>query len=164
MVTILAVVVGAAASYVASSRAERRAFERSLATRWDDRTLTAYVDYISSVKAVFRRARQVLRERDAGHDCGPILSKLEEDEHNRSLLFESILLLANQETIGIAHRLNREIWRIIDLARDPACGASSLDEAALFAVLSEFGRGARADLHVDRTGRSVLGRDWSEKT
>ena len=149
MVTILAVVVGAAASYVASSRAERRAFERSLATRWDDRTLTAYVEYISSVKAVFRRARQVLRVRDEGHDCASFLAKLEEDEHHRSLLFESILLLADKETIEIAHRLNREIWRILDLARDPDCGASSLDETALFALLSEFGRAARADLHVD---------------
>ena len=59
--TLLAVLVGAAASYFASSRAERQAFERSLATRWDDRTLTAYVDYISSVKALFRHARSVMK-------------------------------------------------------------------------------------------------------
>lgn len=158
--TVFSVLVGALASYLAASRAEQKRFERSLSTRWDDRTLTAYVDYISSVKALFRHGRRGLRLRDQGEDPAPSLAALEEEEHHRSVLFEAVLLLGSEGTRQTAHRVNKEIWRINALAREQSTGEADLDEGPLFALLSEFGDCAREHLQVNpgRASRHEISR------
>lgn len=146
--TVISVLVGAGASFAATSFAERSRFERSMATRWDDRTLTVYVDYVSSIKALFRHGREALRLRDRGEDPTSSLAQLDLEEHRRSLHFETVLLLGSDDVRETAHRVNKEIWRLNELARSPQGREAQLDEKPLFALLTELGATSRDHLRV----------------
>lgn len=158
------VLVGVAASFLATSVHERGAFRRTMATRWDDRRIETYIAYVAAVKAAFRAARAVRQA--APGDASQHARAREDAESQRSLLFESVVLLAGPATSEAAHAVNRRLWHIYSLMTAADAGTDHADdgaddgagdggdaafaaaEAALFAAITEFHAMARRDLGV----------------
>ncbi|MEZ7002822.1 hypothetical protein [Streptomyces sp. AD55] len=157
LITLAGVLVGALASFLASSMAERAKFRREMATRWDERKLDAYIQYTSCVKEILRAARAVFAAREAGEDRSPGLAAMESAESKRSLLFEGLVLLADEDAARIADRINERTWAVLRQARDPE-GADGTPEEARLAVihaLNDFHKAAKADLLMGNTHRAV---------
>lgn len=88
VITLVGVLLGALTSFFAASLAERAKFRQTLATRWDERKLDTYIEYISSVKETNRAARQTLEAHELGEDITALLGEMEAAEARRSILFE----------------------------------------------------------------------------
>lgn len=149
LLPLAGVLVGVAASFVATSVHERGAFRRTMATRWDDRRIETYIAYIAAVKATFRAARSVREARP--EDALPHVRAREDSEAQRSLLFESVVLLAGPATAEAAHEVNRRLWRVSSLGTGTEDGGDEAfagAEKALFEAITEFHSRARLDLGV----------------
>lgn len=158
IITLLAVLVGAASSYLASSAMERTRYRRDLSERWTERKLEAYMNYLSDVKAMRVIARRVLH--DTGLDANlPIpltreagLPLLAEAESDRSVSAERVLLVGNEEVINALRTLNQAIWKIEWFARgliDNADADAWRQASSEYAVaINSFQECARRDVRV----------------
>ncbi|WP_158692693.1 hypothetical protein [Streptomyces roseochromogenus] len=114
IVTLVGVLVGALTSYLSVTVAERAKHRRSLATRWDERKLNAYVEYATCVKevaAVAKHSRLVEEGSDAHKE---FMAAMEDGERRRSARFETLVLLAALPAIEAAHNgrsRTTSLWR-----------------------------------------------------
>jgi hypothetical protein len=123
LITLLAVLLGAASSYLVGSASERVRYRRDLDQRWTERKLDAYVAYLSDIKEMRAIARRILR--DSGLDPNlPIpltkeegLPLLAEAEAHRSVSAELVLLVGSEEIVNALHALNQAVWKIEWFAR-----------------------------------------------
>ncbi|HYN92353.1 MAG TPA: hypothetical protein VES42_00685 [Pilimelia sp.] len=120
---LLGVLIGAAVSYVSTSLTERARWRRGLSIRWDERRLTAYLEYANAVKANANIVVLMLAERGivpANKRLSEAegLAQLSDAESDRSLAFDGILLLGDTATIAAATDLSRHVWRMHSFARD----------------------------------------------
>ncbi|MFC0430794.1 hypothetical protein [Kutzneria buriramensis] len=65
---LLGVLVGALASYTATSAAERARWRRAQSVRWDDKRLTAYAEYAHAVKKVISISVRLAAHRGVHRD------------------------------------------------------------------------------------------------
>ncbi|MFC8918522.1 hypothetical protein ACFT5C_22435 [Streptomyces sp. NPDC057116] len=146
VITLVGVLIGALASFLATAMAERAKFRREMATRWDERKLDAYIEY--TIKEILRAARTVFAAWEAGEDRAEGLAALEATEAKRSVLFEG-LLLADDDAAELARRVNERTWAVLRLARDPD-GEGTPDEVGLAVIdaLNDFHKAAKADLLI----------------
>lgn len=161
--TILAVVVGGVLTYVGTGLTERSRWRRELAVRWDERRLAVYVDFAATAKQIALLSSRVLASRGVVTAISPIgredgLALLGQAESDRSVRFESVLLLADEPTIAAAQALTETLWRLEGFAT----GDEPVDEQAWRAgfadyrqARAEFYRRARADMGV-RSARIPL--------
>ncbi|MFG3505098.1 hypothetical protein ACGF5F_06240 [Streptomyces sp. NPDC047821] len=149
VITLVGVLIGALASFLATAMAERAKFRREMATRWDERKLDAYIEYTSCIKEILRAARTVFAAWEAGEDRAEGLAALEATEAKRSVLFEGLLLLADDDAAELARRVNERTWAVLRLARDPD-GEGTPDEVGLAVIdaLNDFHKAAKADLLI----------------
>ncbi|MBQ0830849.1 hypothetical protein [Streptomyces tagetis] len=156
IITLVGVLIGALASFVATTVAERAKFRREMATRWDERKLDAYIQYTSCVKEILRAARVVFAAREAGEDRSPGLAAMESAESKRSLLFEGLVLLADEDAAKIANRINERTWAVLRQARDPEGTDGTPEEARLAVIhaLNDFHKAAKADLLMGNAYRT----------
>lgn len=129
LITVGAVLAGAAASYLTTRLSDRDRFRRELRIRWDERRLEAYVAYVDAVKRVYRCAERLMSERFTVGD--PIdrdaeLAAMRAAESDRSRAFEQVMLLGDSATVDAAHRLNERLWGL----ERPARGAEEVAEEA----------------------------------
>ncbi|MEU4088701.1 hypothetical protein [Streptomyces aureus] len=150
IVTLVGVLIGALTSYLATAIAERAKFRRTMTTRWDERKLDTYIEYISCVKEIMRAAREALRARDRGEDTTSALAQMEAIEAKRSILFESFILLSDEAAANAAHAVNQRAWDLLRLTRNPANGEDILQDVPLVAALNVLHSAARADLAIGR--------------
>lgn len=125
LVTVGAVLAGAAGTYLTSRLADRDRFRRELRVRWDERRLDAYVVYLTAVKNVYRCAQQALSALlDDGElkDRDALLAEMRAAEAERSRAFEQVMLLGDTPTIQAAHDLNDRLWKL----ERPARGAEEI--------------------------------------
>ncbi|MEV6371921.1 hypothetical protein [Micromonospora musae] len=154
LAAVIAVLSGAAGTYVVGRLTDRDRFARELQVRWDQRRLDAYVSYVSAAKLAGTRANQVHAGRGNGAseaDLDALLRELAELELRRSEAFEALPLLADGATIEAAHELNRAVWQL----EQPARQGTKLDEETWHALadkwvnaLNNFHSNARAGLSV----------------
>lgn len=71
---VIGVLLGAVTSFFATSVAERATFRQTLATRWAERKLDTYIEYIACVKEAVRAARQALEAHEHDEDGSEPLS------------------------------------------------------------------------------------------
>jgi hypothetical protein len=165
LVTVGAVLAGAAGSYLASRLTDRDRFRRDLRIRWDERRLDSYVLYVTAVKHVYRCAQQSLTARfDGGSiDRDALLVEMKAAEADRSRAFEQVMLLGDPATVQAAHDLNERLWRL----ERPARGAEEIGEEAWHTrsdewliALNDFHSSARQSLWVSgepaRRDKAVL--------
>lgn len=146
LITLAGVIVGALASFLSTSWADRSRFRRVLETRWDERKLDVYAEYVSCVKAEVRIARKY-SEPDIAQQETPSVSDLDAAEALRSNLFEKLVLLADPRVTEAAHVVNRELWdllRIVTHASTPEESRRAADK--VIAALNGLHVVARQDL------------------
>jgi hypothetical protein len=122
LLTLAAVIVGAAMSFAATSLNERQRFQREEATRWAGQKLDAYLEYLYAVKHMARVARCIAAARGINPYQPPLegedaLSVLSEAEERRAQATEKITLLGNDSTVTAIRDLNKEVWRLEKIAR-----------------------------------------------
>ena len=156
VLTLLGVVVGAAATFGVSTLSERARYKRELRMRWDTSKRDAYLQYVIAVTQMARAAGQIagLRGWDglaipaAGESA---LEKLDNAEIDRTGKFENVMLLGDPDCIDAAHELNRSAWHMEWLARGiEACTEDSWKEARekYVVALNQFHQRARASLII----------------
>jgi hypothetical protein len=152
VITLIGVLIGALASFLATAMAERAKFRREIATRWDERKLDAYIQYTSCIKEILRVAGTVFAAWEAGEDRADALVALESAEAKRSVLFEGLVLLADEDAAEVAKQVNERTWAVLRLARDPDGEGGTPDEVGLAVIdaLNDFHRAAKADLLIGR--------------
>ncbi|MFY1650954.1 hypothetical protein ACN27J_08660 [Solwaraspora sp. WMMB762] len=145
--TILAVVVGGVLTYVGTGITERSRWRREQSVRWDERRLAGYVEFAATAKQIALLASRVLASRGLVTAISPIgreegLARLGQAESDRSVCFESILLLADGPTIAAAQALTETLWRLEAFAT----GDEPVDEQTWRAGFVDYRR-ARAQFY-----------------
>lgn len=156
-VTILAVVVGAAMSFLGTLALERQRHRTDASKRWDELRLQAYSKYLSSVQLVVAATRTIVlaptTEDVDGRDDGREKAQAELDAAHvrRAVGTEDLRLLASPELVEAAHLLNLSVWQLQDFAR----GEVDWDEAIwrqcyeiYLTRLFEFQKGVRDELRI----------------
>ncbi|MER6717389.1 MULTISPECIES: hypothetical protein [Streptomyces] len=152
--TLVGVLIGALTSYFATTVAERAKFRRAMATRWDERKLDTYIEYLTCVKQIQRAAMAAGRAREQGMDASEALAAMEESENRRSILFETFVLLSNEKAATAAHTVNQRTWDLLGTARIPSSGTAELRPIPLVEALNVLHEAARSDLTIS-SGVSV---------
>ncbi|WP_406410176.1 hypothetical protein OG923_16830 [Streptomyces halstedii] len=146
--TLVGVLIGALTSYFATTVAERAKFRREMATRWDERKLDTYIEYLTCVKQIQRAAMAAGRAREQGMDAAEALAAMEENENRRSILFETFVLLSNEKAATAAHTVNQRTWELLRTARTPSSGTAELRPIPLVEALNVLHEAARSDLTI----------------
>ncbi|MFB8407963.1 hypothetical protein [Streptomyces albidoflavus] len=154
-VTILAVVVGALTTHLANHLLERQRMRHLLLTRWDERKLETYAEYIDAVRTCIYSAVMLYEARTGlshSERSGINLAEeLTEAEGVRSRAFERVMLLAEDQVIEAAHGINTATkaidWRARGTTEGPLEEWRELNREA-FRAINRFHESARADLGV----------------
>jgi hypothetical protein len=84
-ITVLAVLAGAASTYIFTRLSERDRFSRDMKLRWDQRRLDAYAVYIAATKSAGRSANEIHERRLQGvtgdDDLDACLTELADSEN-----------------------------------------------------------------------------------
>jgi hypothetical protein len=174
LATILAVFVGAAASFAFSQLAERFRWKRESSERWDEKALDVYIDYVNSTGRFEILATRMIAARGLDtHGSAPVdltvgaddLARAESDLTER---WASLLLLAPTDVISAAQRWRHAIWHIEWFARgllndetEYAIAAEEVDAAR-----DSFIDAARSDLRLTKgpLPAIVFPPEWQERT
>jgi hypothetical protein len=112
---LIGVLVGALASFAATSVAERARWRRTQAVRWDDRRLTAYVEYAHAVKKVISLSVRLAAHRGVHSDIDRLapeegMPALAAAEEERTMKWEAVLLLGTDRTVVAARAWHESVF------------------------------------------------------
>ena len=155
VVTIAAVVLGSLTSYVTSQLMARSKHKQRLRTRWDEKKLDAYADYIGRVRANMHAAvllyevRQGMRALPSSQH--ELTLELAAAGGAQALAFERVMLLAGDAVIEHAHGVQKAVaaieWQARGVVDDTLESWRGLHVAA-FQAINRFHEAARVDLGV----------------
>ncbi|MEU3185936.1 hypothetical protein ABZ707_17290 [Streptomyces sp. NPDC006923] len=156
LVTIAAVLLGAITTHVTNHLMERQRKRDALLTRWDEKKLDSYAEYIDKVRTCIYAAvllyevHNNMRAIERGEH--ELTLELAEAEGGRARSFERVMLLAEDGVIEAAHKLNAASLAIDWRARGATQG--TLEEwrelhKVAFAAINGFHEAARDDLGVN---------------
>ncbi|GAB3669645.1 hypothetical protein GCM10027589_37540 [Actinocorallia lasiicapitis] len=102
--TLIGVIVGALASYLATNRNETARWKRQQAIRWDAERRAAYATYAHAVKALSTQCGRLAAARGATESFFPIdleegLPEYRKLSSERGVVWESVLLLGTEQAI-----------------------------------------------------------------
>ena len=158
LLTIAAVLLGALSTYATNYWTERQRIRREQMTRWDDKKLDAYDNYVDRVRAAVFIAVELYEHREGIHlsdDPEPQLrAQLSQAAHLRGRAFERIMLLGGDEVVEAAHALNATTLEVDWQATGKTAG--TLDDwrtrnRDVFRSINAFHESARTDLGVSGT-------------
>jgi hypothetical protein len=154
--TLAGVILGALATILATTFAERSQWKRNQAVRWDVKRLEAYAQYAETIKhlqvlslRLSASSRPGARSQPLDHAVGQEL--ISEGEAARARAWEAVLLLGDAETVTAARLWRTAVLRMEHRARD------LLDEATDWESL--IGDADRARDHFYLMARHSLGVD-----
>ena len=118
------VIIGAVASYIATTLNERTRWKRQLVSRWDERRLESYSLFASSIDRHVVLAERIAAARGIFPYAQPIgqqdgTSAMEVFRAERSHAFEQVLLLGDAPTIAAARSVQRKVWELERIVNDP---------------------------------------------
>ena len=149
------VVVGALASYLATSAAERARWRRSQSVRWDERRVDAYADFSHALKRCLMLSQRIAASSGYASAAQPIepavgLDLLAKAEEGRASQWERVLLLGDAATIEAAREWLVEGWRMEWFARGLLTGEAGWLDACESgkACRQRFYDAARRDLGI----------------
>lgn len=155
LVTVAAVMLGAGTTYLTNHAMERSRNRYQLLTRWDDKKIDAYANYVDAVKAKIAMAVRLYEFREGLRQEERTERELRDDLADASLTwgrsFERVMLLGGDDAIEAAHELNVVLAEIEWQATGKVAG--SLAEwrqrhRGAFRVINAFHEAARADLGI----------------
>lgn len=155
LVTIAAVLLGGLTTHFTNHRMERQRTRYTMLTRWDERKLDAYAEYIDRVRTciyasvLLYEVRKGMRSIERSER--ELTSELVDAEGRRGRAFERVMLLAEDGVVDAAHRLNAAAHAIDWRARGTTDG--TLEEwrqlhKTAFQAINRFHEAARDDLGV----------------
>ena len=156
LITVAAVLLGALATYATNAAQERARKRHELLTRWDDKKLNAYAEYVDRTRAGIFCAVQLYEHRAGIHLSqkaeGDLVAELSEAGRLRGRAFESVMLLGGDGVVEAAHRVNAAAADVDWHATGKVSG--TLDEWRVrnrraFRAINEFHDAAREDLGVE---------------
>ncbi|MGG7607924.1 hypothetical protein ACQ5JZ_00505 [Streptomyces sp. ZG43] len=126
-----------------------------LLTRWDERKLETYAEYIDAVRTCIYSAVMLYEARTglspSERAATSLAEELTEAEGVRSRAFERVMLLAEDQVIEAAHGINTATkaidWRARGTTEGPLEEWRELNREA-FRAINRFHESARADLGV----------------
>lgn len=125
LLTLAGVLLGASASFAATTLTERSRWRRTHSTRWDDKRLLAYTDYANAIKTAVHVCYRLAGTR--GFPAGGVavdletgLKELSDAERDRTVKWELVLLLGSPTVTAAARRWHECLWRLEALARGEA--------------------------------------------
>jgi hypothetical protein len=152
---LIGVLIGALASYLATSASERARWRRTQAIRWDEARARAYAEYADSVKRVFEMSMRIAAHRGLASSHAPLapnegLSDLAELGTERASRWESVLLLGDPTTVAAARDWHRLTWQMDAFVRGTQTDDDERKDLLRQAdtVRDRFYDAARSDLGV----------------
>lgn len=155
LLTLLGVLLGAGATYTATTFTERAKWRRSHETRWDDKRLVAYSEYANALKRYAQVAYRLAATRGYPAAAQPIdidagLDELAAAEAEKTVKWEMVLLLGSPEAVAAGRLWTEVAWRLSHVAQGRAMDHDMY--IGLFETQgrrrNEFYECARADLGV----------------
>lgn len=118
---LIGVLVGALATYTATSAAERARWRRAQSVRWDDKRLTAYSEYAHAVKKVISISVRLAAHRGVHRDLDTLspeegMPALAVAEEERTMKWEAVLLLGTAQTVAAARAWHESVFRLQRIA------------------------------------------------
>ncbi|MBP0457010.1 hypothetical protein [Streptomyces montanisoli] len=155
IVTVVAVLLGALTTHLTNHLTQRGKVKYELLTRWDNRKLDAYSQFVDRVRTgIFLAVR--LYEHREGLRLSDIpetelVADLAEAERFQGRSFEQIMLLGGDDVVEAAHELHAAVRAIDWQANGKVTG--TLEEwrernRVAFRAINTFHESARADLGV----------------
>lgn len=151
---LLGVIVGVFATWATTSTMERARWRRSQAVRWDGLSLTAYAEYAHAVKKVSSIALRVA----AHHGIHPYIGALPPEEglpalasaeEERTIKWESVLLLGTDTTVVAARAWHESVERLQRIASGADAGMTWPEAiAAVSTARRRFYEAAKADIGI----------------
>jgi hypothetical protein len=118
---LLGVLLGAAATFTATSAAERARWRRAQAVRWDEKRLTAYSEYAHAMKKLISIAVRLASTRGVHPDTGTVtpdkdVPTMAAAEEERTSKWEAVLLLGSGDVIVAARGWHNAAFRLQRIA------------------------------------------------
>ncbi|GAA4005429.1 hypothetical protein GCM10022247_28500 [Allokutzneria multivorans] len=167
IITLVGVLVGGLMSFAATTLVERSKWRRTHSTRWDEKRLDAYSEYANAVKTCSQLSYRLAAARGYPAGAQPIdldegLKALAEAEIERTVKWESVLLLGSPEAVAAGRSWHETIWKLSWVAR-----GQDVDRDEFIGIYEvtgrrrdEFYRCARTDLGVRSGELPRTTRDW----
>jgi hypothetical protein len=166
VLTIAGVLLGAAATFIATTTTERIRWRRTRSSRWDDKRLMAYTEYANAVKRSVRLCRRIAETKNLLTTGQPIdldaaFAELADAETERALKWETVLLLGDPATISAARAWHEQAWQLERVLHEDSPDETSFIDAYKNAMRlrNDFYACARADLDV--TSGTLPELNWS---
>ena len=159
------VLVGALATYAATSAAERSRWRRQQSVRWDDKRFSTYAEYAHSLKQVISISLRLAAHRGIHPDSDVLspeegLPALAAAEAERTMKWEAVLLLGSKEAVIAARSWHHAVFRLEQIASGRPCDmtwAQAIDAASV--ARGKFYQVARLDIGVS-IGDSAEAYEW----
>ncbi len=162
---LLGVLVGALAAYVVGTATERGRWRRQQSVRWDERRITAYIEYAHAIKKVIAVAVRLAAQRGVYPDDDVIspnyrISDLAEAEDSRTITWEAVLMLGTDAVVLAGREWHQSVFRLMRIA----CGQTSdMSWAAAVTATGQarqrFYEAAKRDIGV-AVGRTTEAYEW----
>ncbi|WP_327368701.1 hypothetical protein [Streptomyces sp. NBC_01217] len=153
--TIAAVLLGALTTHLTNYAMERNRNRQALLTRWDGSKLSAYENYVDTVRACIFLAVELYEVkndlRTSTKTEAELLLELGQAGRERGRAFERVMLLGGDDVVEAAHQLASAGAQVDWQAKGTAEG--TLDDwrernRVVFREINEFHEQARVDLGV----------------
>ncbi len=153
--TLLGVLIGAGATFTATSFTERSKWRRSQHIRWDERRLTAYTEYANALKRYVQVGYRMAATKGYPTGAEPIDldaggQALIEANGERSVRWETVLLLGSPAAVRAGRAWHQTAWKYSWSVRE-----QRIDRAEYLRLYEELGQKrdafyacVRADLGV----------------
>jgi hypothetical protein len=158
ILTMMAVVLGSATTYVTNRLTERSKRKQELKSRWDLRKLDTYAEFIGAVRVYIAAAVTLYEAREGIRTAQKSIDDLRAElialRRDKSLTFERLMLVAGDAVVEAAHGVQETAEAVAWQAEAvlPGTLAEWRDRnTAAFAAINRFHEWARIDLGV--TGR-----------
>ncbi|MFJ1765828.1 hypothetical protein ACIOD2_36260 [Amycolatopsis sp. NPDC088138] len=165
--TLAAVLLGAAASFTATTLTERGKWRRAHSVRWDDKRLSAYSEYAVAVKACAELSYRIAAGRGYPAvvrplDGEPGLRELADAETQRAMKWESVLLLGSPAAVAAGrewHDAVRRLSRVVT-GTDVCLEDFAVSSEAVSLRRDAFYEHARADLGIGKGQLPKADHEW----
>ncbi|MEU1746613.1 hypothetical protein ACWD8I_03625 [Micromonospora arida] len=120
--TIVGVLIGSIATYLATSATSKVQWRRETQARWTQMQISAYTDHAHALKNMTDLARRIAAYGDIDGVADPLspdvgLPQLSAAEQDRSAKWESVLMVGDPAVIEAGQKWKQCVWRLEWLAR-----------------------------------------------
>jgi hypothetical protein len=131
---LVGVIVGALATYLATAAAERARWQRAQRSRWDESRMNAYAQYGVAVKHMAWLAVRIAAARGLPFTEEPLdpevgVAQLAAAEGERTVRWETVLLLGDAETVAAARSWHQSVMQLVWFARGKLSGQTEWNHA-----------------------------------